>query len=75
MTCVASLLADADLPDLGQSSIIATSAVVGTVIGGAFGLYRSGSLDEAESDAFTGGLLGGAAGIFFYLSALLGGVL
>jgi hypothetical protein len=71
---LANTLADADLPDPGQSTVIATSAVVGTVFGGTLGILRYRSIEEAQSFAFVGGVLGGATGIVIYLSVLLAGV-
>ena len=67
----ATSLADAELPDPGQDSIVSTAAVIGTLLGGLYGILRGTSV---ERGALLGGLAGAGTGLVLYLGALIGSV-
>jgi hypothetical protein len=68
------LIADAELPDPGEASIVPIFGAIGTVLGGAYGFFARGSAEEAEHTAFVGGLFGAALGLLAYLALLIAGV-
>jgi hypothetical protein len=57
------IIADAQLPDPGHASIVPTAAVVGSVLGGAYGFLVGGSAEDAERLAFAFGLLAAGAAL------------
>lgn len=71
-SAVATLLADAELPDPGQASIVPTAIALGGLIGGLLGSVLKRSPEEVRHDAFRGGLYFGVAALLTYLALLVG---
>lgn len=69
------VIADAQIPNPGDPSIVAIAFVIGTVIGGTFGYLIKGSADEARDIGFAVGVALAGAALVTYLSLLIGGVL
>jgi hypothetical protein len=66
------VIAETELPDPGQPSIVPIAFVFGTVIGGAF-LIR-GSSEEARDIAFALGIAFAGIALVAYLALLIGAV-
>jgi hypothetical protein len=69
------VIADAQLPDPGEPSIVPIAFVFGTVIGGAYGFLIRGPWDEAEGIGFAVGLAFAGCALLAYLTELIEAVL
>jgi hypothetical protein len=66
-------LAEAQLPDFGQISIVPAAYVIGTFLGGAYAQLSGGPFERVQRLSLLGGLFGCSIGLAIYLLLLFGG--